>query len=74
MNTDRLIDIVTAGISGAFAIIGITELIGFLLTWKWHCLLLAVMCMSMVWVWYQEDYKSKGKKLNTLWQKKNTKH
>lgn len=74
MNMERLEDITMAVSIGVFAIIGITGIVGFLLTWMWHCLLIAGMCASMAWAWYYEDYKSKGKKLNTLWQKKNTRH
>lgn len=74
MNTERFEDIAMAVFMGIFGIIGITEIIGFLLTWMWHCLLFAGMSAGMVWAWYYEDYKSKGKKISTLWQKKNTRH
>lgn len=53
-----------------FALIGITEIIGFVMTWMWHCLLIA----AMIWALYDEEFNSKNKKLSTLWQKKNTKN
>ena len=71
---DRFEDLVMAAFMLLFAFLGIIEIIGFLMTWMWHCLMFAAMCAGMVWVWYHEDYKSKGKKLSTLWQKKNTKN
>lgn len=71
---DRFGDIMMAAFMLIFALIGITEIVGFLLTWMWHCLLFAAMSFGMVWVWYKEDYQSKGKSLSTLWQKKNTKN
>ena len=73
MELDKFEEIVMAAIAAIFALIGITEIIGFILTWMWHCLLFAGMCAGMVYTWYYADYKSQGKKLNTLWQKKNTK-
>lgn len=57
-----------------FALISIIEIVGFIMTLMWHCLLLAAMCAAMAWVLYDEDFKSKNKKLSTLWQKKNTKN
>lgn len=71
---DRFEDIMMAAFMLIFALIGITEIVGFLLTLMWHCLLFAAMSLGMVWVWYKEDYQSKGKSLSTLWQKKNTKN
>ena len=73
MELDKFEEIVMAAIAAIFALIGITEIIGFILTWMWHCLLFAGMCAGMVYTWYYADYKSQGKKLSTLWQKKNTK-
>lgn len=57
-----------------FALIGITEIIGFVMTWMWHCLLIAAMSAAMIWALYDEEFNSKNKKLSTLWQKKNTKN
>lgn len=74
MDIERFEDIAMAVFIAIFGIVGIMEIVGFLLTWMWHCLLFAGMCAGMVWSWYYEDYKSKGRKINTLWQKKNTKH
>lgn len=74
MDAQRFEDISMAISIGIFAIIGIIEFIGFLLTLMLHCLVIAGMCAIAVWAWYQDEYKSKGRKLNTLWQKKNTKH
>lgn len=73
MELDKFEEIVMAAFAAIFALIGITEIIGFILTWMWHCLLFAGMCAGMVYTWYYADYKSQGKKLSTLWQKKNTK-
>ena len=67
-------DFALAVLAALFALLGVGCFVGFLVTWAWHCLLFAVMCTGMVYVWYYEDYKSNGKKLSTLWQKKNTKH
>lgn len=71
---EKVEEVMMAVIVAIFGIIGIIGIIGFLVTWMWHCLLFAGMCAGMVWAWYYEDYKSKGKKLSTLWQKKSTKH
>ncbi len=73
MDWDKFDEITMAAFAAIFALLGITEVIGFILTWMWHCLLFAAMCAGMVWTWYYADYKSQGKKLSTLWQKKNTK-
>lgn len=73
MEFDKFEEITMAAFAAIFALIGITEIIGFILTWMWHCLLFAGMCAGLVWAWYYADYKSQGKKLSTLWQK-NTKH
>lgn len=74
MDTDRINDIAMAICMVIVSIIGITEILGFLITLKWHCLMFAGMCGGMTWTWYKADYKSKGKKLTTLWQRKNTRH
>lgn len=71
---ERIEEITMAIFMLIFALIGVTEIVGFLLTLMWHCLLFAAMSFGMVWVWYKEDYKSKGKSLSALWQKKNTKN
>lgn len=70
---DKFGDVMMAILMLIFAVIGITTIVAFLLTWMWHCLLFSGMCAGMIWAWYNEDYKSKGKKLSELWQKKNLK-
>lgn len=69
---DREFDIEVV-IAVAFAALGIVEIIGFIMTLMWHCLLLAGMCAALVGVWYYDGFKSKNKKMSTLWQK-NTKN
>ncbi len=71
---DKFNDVAMAIFMLFFAFLGIACIIGFLLTWMWHCLLFAGMSAGMIWAWYYEDYKSKGNKLSSLWQKKNTRH
>lgn len=44
-----------------FALIGITEIIGFVMTWMWHCLLIAAMSAAMIWALYDEEFNSKNK-------------
>lgn len=62
MNTKRLEDVVMAAFMGMFGILGIVEIVSFLTTWMWHCLLFAAMCIGVVWVWYCEDCKPMIKK------------
>lgn len=71
---DKFDTIVVFTFIAIFAIIGIAEIIVFIMTLMWHFLLLAAISAAMVWVLYDEDFKSKNKKLSTLWQKKNTKN
>lgn len=51
--------------------IAAVSIIGGLITGKYHCFIIAAMALVLVYVWYYEDYKSKGK---SLWQRKNTKN
>lgn len=69
---DREFEIIEFVFLAIFAVIGITEIIGFVMTLMWHCLLLAAMCVALVGVWYYDGFKSKNRKLSTLWQKRNT--
>lgn len=71
---DREFEIIELVFVAIFAVIGIIEIVGFVMTWMWHCLLFAAMCAALVWVWYYDGFKSKNRKLSTLWQKKNTKN
>lgn len=71
---DKFDTIVAFTFIAFFAIIGIVEIIGFIVTLMWHCLMIAAMSAAMAWVIYDEDFKSKNRKLSTLWQKKNTKN
>ena len=43
---DRFEDIVMAAFMLLFAFLGIVEIIGFLMTWMWHCLMFAAMCAA----------------------------
>lgn len=71
---DREFEIIEFVFVVMFAVIGVVEIVGFVMTWMWHCLLFAVMCAALVGVWYYDGFKSKNRKLSTLWQKKNTKN
>lgn len=71
---DREFEIIEFVFAAIFAVIGIIEIVGFVITWMWNCLLFAAMCAALVWVWYYDGFKSKNRKLSTLWQKKNTKN
>lgn len=71
---DREIEIIEFVLIAMFAVLGVVGIVGFIMTLMWHCLLFAAMSAAMVWVWYYEEFKSKNKKLSTLWQKKNTKN
>ena len=51
--------------------IGAIAFIGGLITGKGHCFFIGAMALVLPYVWYVEDYKSKGK---SLWQKKNIKN
>lgn len=59
------------GLMIVFLMLGVTSFIGGIITGMWHCYLLGAMGFILPYVWYVEDYKSKGK---SLWQKKNTKN
>lgn len=71
---DKFDTVITFVFIALFALIGITEIVGFIMTLMWHCLLIAAMSAAMIWALYDEEFKSKNKKLSTLWQKKNTKN
>lgn len=71
---DKFDAVITFIFIALFALIGITEIVGFIITLMWHCLLLAAMSAAMIWALYDEEFKSKNRKLSTLWQKKNTKN
>lgn len=71
---DKLDDMAMAALMLVFAIIGIVGIIGFLTTLMWHCLFFAVVSTCLICAWYNEDYKSKGRSIRTLWQRKNTKN
>lgn len=71
---DRIEEITMTILMLFFAVIGVVEIVGFLLTLMWHCLLFAAMSLGIVWVLYKEYYQSKDKSLSALWQKKNTKN
>lgn len=68
---DRFFDIVGIGLMLVMVLLGVTSLIAWFVTWMWHLLMIAGMCAALVWVWYYEDYLSKGKR---IWQKKNTRN
>lgn len=68
---DRFFDIVGIGLMLVMALLGITSLICWFVTWMWHFLFITVMCAVLIWAWYYEDYLSKGKR---IWQKKNTRN
>ena len=59
------------GLMMIFVILGGTSIIGGIITGKGHCFFIGAMAMVLPYVWYVEDYKSKGK---SLWQKKNIKN
>lgn len=59
------------GLMMIFVLLGVTSIIGGIITGKWHCFFIGAMALVLPYVWYVEDYKSKGK---SLWQKKNTKN
>lgn len=63
-------DYMMAALALAMIIIGIASLIGFFITGMWHCLFIALIDLGMVYIWYYEDYYSKGK---SIWQRKSTK-
>ncbi len=67
---DKFFDNVEKGLMTVFVLLGTTGFIGGIVTGKGHCFILAAMCFLLPYVWYVEEYKSKGK---VLWQKKSIK-
>lgn len=68
---DKVFRNMEIGLMMIFALIGVTSIIGGFITGMWHCLLIGAMALVLPYVWYEEEYKSKGK---SLWQKKNIKN
>ncbi|MCI5757100.1 MAG: hypothetical protein MR037_02585 [Bacteroidales bacterium] len=56
------------------AVLGIIDIVFFVMTWMWHCLFIAAGCAALVWAWYYEGFKSKNRKISALWQAKSTKN
>lgn len=46
-------------LTALFALLGVGCIVGFLVTWAWHCLMFAVMCGAMVYLWYVESKQDK---------------
>ena len=59
------------GLMMVFVLLGITSIIGGLITGMFYCFIMAAMAFALPYVWYVEEYKSKGK---SLWQKRNIKN
>ena len=68
---DKVFRNMEIGLMMIFALIGLTSIIGGFITGMWHCFLIGAMALVLPYVWYEEEYKSKGK---SLWQKKNIKN
>lgn len=68
---DKVFRNIEIGLMMIFALIGVTSIIGGFITGMCHCFILGAMSLVLPYVWYVEDYKSKGK---SLWQKKNIKN
>ena len=68
---DKFFRYTEIGLMMVFVLLGITSIIGGLITGMGHCFIIGAMALVLLYVWYVEDYKSKGK---SLWQKKNTKN
>ena len=68
---DKVFRNMEIGLMMIFALIGVTSIIGGFITGMWHCFLIGAMALVIPYVWYEEEYKSKGK---SLWQKKNIKN
>ena len=68
---DKVFRNIEIGLMMIFALIGVTSIIRGFITGMWHCFILGAMALVLLYVWYVEDYKSKGK---SLWQKKNIKN
>ena len=54
-----------------FILLGVICIIGGLITGMFYCFIMAAMAFALPYVWYVEEYKSKGK---SLWQKRNIKN
>ena len=68
---DKVFRNIEIGLMMIFALIGVTSIIGGFITGMWHSFIIGAMALVLLYVWYVEDYKSKGK---SLWQKKNIKN
>lgn len=68
---DKVFRNMEIGLMMIFVLLGVTSIIGGLITGMGHCFFIGAMALVLPYVWYVEDYKSKGK---SLWQKKNTKN
>lgn len=68
---DKFFRYTDIGLMMIFLLLGVSSIIGGLITGKGHCFFIGAMALVLLYVWYVEDYKSKGK---SLWQKKNTKN
>lgn len=68
---DKVFRIMEIGMMIVSLIIGTAAFIGGILTGMFYCFIMSAMAFVLPYVWYVEDYKSKGK---SLWQKRNTKN
>lgn len=65
---DKMFDIMEGALMTVIALLGLTSIIGGIVTGMWHCFLIGGMCMALIYAWYTEH------KEDVKWQKKNTKN
>lgn len=68
---DKVFRYMEIGLMMAFILLGVICIIGGLITGMFYCFIMAAMAFALPYVWYVEEYKSKGK---SLWQKRNIKN
>lgn len=68
---DKVFRIMEIGLVVVMLLVGIASIIAGLITGMFYCFVMGACAFALPYVWYVEDYKSKGK---SLWQKRNIKN